>query len=86
MRFFVNYIYTLSKLVIYTFTFRYNLTSRAFKSQIFCGMHRISNGLKISFFLIQHSVHSLFLLGGRGGGGVAGWVKLLPNFQKGSMA
>ena len=68
MRFFVNYIYTLSELVIYTFTFRYNLSSRTFKSQIFCGMHRISNGLKILFFPIPHSVHSLFLLGGRGGG------------------
>ena len=30
MRFFVNSIYTLSKLVIYTFTFRYSLASRFF--------------------------------------------------------
>ena len=85
MRFFVNYVYTLSKLVIYTFTFRYSLTSRTFKSQIFCGMHRISYGLKILFFPIQHSVHSLFLRGERvrgGGGGGGGWSSY-PIFKKG---
>ena len=71
--FFVNYISTLSKLVMYPFTFWYSLASRAFKSQIFCSMHRISNGFKIlffpmenSFFLIQHSLHPPFLLGRRG--------------------
>ena len=78
------FIYTISKLVIYTFSFWYSLVSRAFKSQIFYGMHRISNGFKIllspmgnSFFPIQHSVHpplppSFLLEGG---------LKLLPNFQ-----
>ena len=83
--FFINYISTLSKLVMYPFTFWYSLASRAFKSQIFFSMHRISNGFKIlffpmenSFFLIQHSLHPPFCWGGG--------VKVLPNFLKKGVA
>ena len=56
MRFFVNYIYTLSKLVIYFFTFRYSLASRAFlkaKYSVFCT--EFSMGSK--FYFSQWKIH-----------------------------
>ena len=56
MTFFVNYIYTLSKLVIYTFTFRYSLASRAFpeaKYSVVCTEFPMGS----KFYFSQWKIH-----------------------------